>query len=42
MNDEQEKNLQDVLRETPWSKILVPFALALLVIFITLIAVVAQ
>jgi hypothetical protein len=40
MADESEKTFEQVLRETPWSAILVPFVLALLVVLATIVIVV--
>lgn len=42
MNSEPEKTLEKVLRETPWSAILVPFAIALLVVLLIMADVVIQ
>lgn len=39
MPNEQEKSLEQVLRDTPWSRILVPLAIALLAVLISIAAV---
>lgn len=42
MSDNEQETLEEVLRRTPWSAILVPLAIALLVIAISLVAVMVE
>ena len=42
MANEREKTLEQVLRETPWSAILVPLAIALLVVLLVMASVVVN
>lgn len=42
MSDDCEKDLAQVLRETPWDAILAPLAVGLLVVLLTLAAVVVE